>query len=91
MSATKTIYANDRERNVAKLDVGSVVSSAEFSFGRHPGIVLSTKEEIESSGMVLVVAISSNSSISTCGRPHPSSIQAWHDKTVLCAMLKKHK
>lgn len=48
---------------MSKLDVGSIVSSAEFSFGRHPGIVLSTKEEIESSGMVLVVAISANTTI----------------------------
>lgn len=46
-----------------KLDVGSIVS-ANLSFGRHPAIVLSTEKEIADSGVVSVVAISSNATIS---------------------------
>ena len=45
------------------LDEGSIVS-AELSFGRHPAIVLSTKKEIEDTGLVHVVAISANKTIS---------------------------
>jgi mRNA-degrading endonuclease toxin of MazEF toxin-antitoxin module len=48
---------------VDKLGLGSIVM-AELSIGRHPAIVLSTEEEIASSGMVLVVAISANTTIS---------------------------
>lgn len=49
-----------------KLELGRMVV-ANFTIGRHPGIVLSTKEEIEDSGMVFVVAISANKSISHKG------------------------
>ena len=45
------------------LDVGSIVM-ADLSIGSHPAIVLSTKDEIESRGIVLVVAISSNTTLS---------------------------
>lgn len=49
-------------------DVGSLVN-ANFSIGRHPGIVLSTKEEIAATGVAQVVAISENNTIS-----HPDDL-----------------
>jgi mRNA-degrading endonuclease toxin of MazEF toxin-antitoxin module len=48
---------------VDSFDIGSIVS-ANLSIGRHPALVLSTKEEIASTGMVLVVAISANTTLS---------------------------
>jgi hypothetical protein len=48
---------------VDDLDVGSVVDAL-MSIGRHPAIVLSTKEEIQTDEMVRLVCISSNSTIS---------------------------
>jgi mRNA-degrading endonuclease toxin of MazEF toxin-antitoxin module len=48
---------------VDNLDSGSLVD-ADLSIGRHPAIVLSTKEEIAASGLALVVAISKNCTIS---------------------------
>ena len=45
------------------LDVGSIVL-ANLSIGSHPAIVLSTKEEIADSGMVFVVAVSANTTLS---------------------------
>ena len=44
------------------LDQGCLVD-AEMSCGRHPAIVLSTKEEIENDGLVRVVLISANTTI----------------------------
>jgi hypothetical protein len=49
--------------DVDDLDVGSIVS-ANLSIGRHPAIVLNTKEEIAASGTVFVVAISANTTLS---------------------------
>jgi hypothetical protein len=48
---------------VENLDEGSIVN-ASLSIGKHPAIVLSTREEIDSSGLVFVVAISANDTIS---------------------------
>jgi mRNA-degrading endonuclease toxin of MazEF toxin-antitoxin module len=48
---------------VDDIDERSLVN-AEFSIGLHPAIVLSTKEEIEADGMVRVVGISANTTIS---------------------------
>jgi hypothetical protein len=48
---------------VDTLDVGSIVS-ADLSIGKHPAIVLSTKDEIASTGTVFVVAISANTTLS---------------------------
>jgi hypothetical protein len=48
---------------VGELGVGSLVD-VKLSIRRHPAIVLSTAEEIAESGMVLIVAISSNTTIS---------------------------
>jgi mRNA-degrading endonuclease toxin of MazEF toxin-antitoxin module len=65
MSATKTICSSDTAGNVnvGNLTVGSIVR-ASLSIGSHPAIVLSTEQEIEDTGTVFVVAISSNTTLS---------------------------